>query len=258
MPQHHKEWERAGRTDPYFGVLSCPEYRAECITEESLSTFYQTGEEHVRQLLRLLQTMYASVGMNSVLDFGCGVGRLVIPFAQHFSRAVGVDISASMIALAQKRTSEVGLQNVTFVNRIDEAAESFDLAHSYLVFQHIPWTVGRPIIDKIAERVRPGGVIALHFVLKMRRSWIRNVQHSVRKRVTPWHYAINLIGGNRWDEPLQEMNAYPLTTILYSLHQRDFSHFQVVTSMCTSFGPDIFSAFVFGQKNSRLSDGFSF
>jgi len=60
--------------------------------------------------LRLLQPRRR----DSVLDFGCGVGRLTLPLAEHAGRVIGVDASANMILAAQARLAEAGHRNVMF------------------------------------------------------------------------------------------------------------------------------------------------
>lgn len=47
-----------------------------------------------------------------ILDFGCGVGRLAIPFAKYVNEVHGVDISPSMIAVAQQQSEH--LKNTSF------------------------------------------------------------------------------------------------------------------------------------------------
>lgn len=41
-------------------------------------------------------------------DFGCGVGRLTLPFADCFDNVVGVDISPAMLAEGEKIADEIG------------------------------------------------------------------------------------------------------------------------------------------------------
>lgn len=45
----------------------------------------------------------ASLGLSSVLDAGCGTGRVAIELARRGIDAVGVDLDASMLAVAQRK-----------------------------------------------------------------------------------------------------------------------------------------------------------
>jgi SAM-dependent methyltransferase len=81
------------------------------------------------------------------LELGCGIGRLAVPLAAHFSHVVGVDISPSMIQRASSFARDNGINNVSygaitgpedFLHQSAELAGSCDFVYSLLVFQHIP------------------------------------------------------------------------------------------------------------------------
>jgi SAM-dependent methyltransferase len=108
----------------------------------------------------------------SVLDFGCGVGRLSRELSGRFERYVGVDISAGMVerALALNRD----FANCTFlINDRPDLSRfgdgEFDAVVSFIVLQHI---ADRDLISRyIAEFVRvlaPGGLIAFQLPSEMR------------------------------------------------------------------------------------------
>ncbi|MDO5695739.1 MAG: methyltransferase domain-containing protein [Eubacteriales bacterium] len=51
---------------------------------------------------------------DTVLDLGCGVGRLCIPIARRVKEVIAVDISSDMLACAQRNAKAAGLNNITF------------------------------------------------------------------------------------------------------------------------------------------------
>ena len=75
----------------------------------------------------------------SILDFGCGTGRLTEFMAKDFKRVAGLDISSTMITQAKTRLAD--LKNIEFLETdgrtIPLPNQSVDLVFSYLVFQHI-------------------------------------------------------------------------------------------------------------------------
>ena len=78
-----REWEKFGRKDPYFGVLSQEKFRATRIDAAARAEFFETGERHVATCFETIRRCLApSFAPRRTLDFGCGVGRLVIPFAR--------------------------------------------------------------------------------------------------------------------------------------------------------------------------------
>ena len=101
-----------GRDDPYFGVLSHEEYSGENLTPTGVEKFFKSGEAHVAQLLALIERTTIPLRSGRVLDFGCGVGRLLIPLATRFCDANGVDVSEGMLTECKKNLEHRKLTNV--------------------------------------------------------------------------------------------------------------------------------------------------
>lgn len=104
-----------------------------------------------------------------VLDLGCGIGRLMLPVAQHFPKAevVGVDISAPMLDRAREAAAAAGLANVRLEfgdGRALPAVGALHAAFSMIVFQHIPWEAKAQYIGDVADRLAPGGVFRFQYV----------------------------------------------------------------------------------------------
>jgi SAM-dependent methyltransferase len=159
-------WERWGTEDAYFGVLTNPMFRRAAMTPEAHAEFFRSGENHVSQVLETCRLhLDPAFVPRRVLDFGCGVGRLLIGFAQAAQHVVGVDVSASMLVEAQRNCTALGANNVVLLPSDDtlSAVEgSFDLVHSCIVLQHIEIERGRLLFKLLVERVQPGGIGALH------------------------------------------------------------------------------------------------
>lgn len=51
---------------------------------------------------------------DTVLDIGCGIGRLTLPVAKRVKKVTALDISDKMLDLCKKNTQEAGLDNVDF------------------------------------------------------------------------------------------------------------------------------------------------
>ena len=78
-----KDWERWGATDPYFGVISSDRFRKEGLDQAAKNEFFATGSEHVERVYRLIEEHFdQTFNPKAALDFGCGVGRLVVPAVQ--------------------------------------------------------------------------------------------------------------------------------------------------------------------------------
>jgi SAM-dependent methyltransferase len=160
------EWELWGQREPYFGVLTDDRFRRERMDSGARSVFFRSGIEHVDKLLETCrQSFGGGLSPRRVLDFGCGVGRVLIPFARVVDEVVGVDVSRSMLAEARRNCDGEGLQNVLLVESDDTLSNidgKFDLVHSSIVLQHVRPERGRVLFRALVGRVSPGGVGALH------------------------------------------------------------------------------------------------
>jgi SAM-dependent methyltransferase len=159
-------WEEWGRRDPYFGVITDRRFRRSEITELSKREFFESGSNHVNYVMQTIQRIIAPDFVpRTVLDFGCGVGRTLIPFAKIAQQVVGADVSASMLQEARRNCDAHQLTNVNLMVSDDSVSlmtDEFDLVHSFIVFQHIPPERGRLIFRNLLDRIAPAGVAAIH------------------------------------------------------------------------------------------------
>src|SRR6185503_17985283 len=152
------DWRRLGETDPYWGVISHPNYRQENLSAQHLADFYSTGAPFMAQLVRDLERVTGAAPGGRALDFGCGVGRLTETMADHAREVVGYDIAPGMLALARARGGRA-----TYVAELPDGP--FDWINSFIVFQHIPPHRGLEFLETLLARLAPGGAISLHFTV---------------------------------------------------------------------------------------------
>jgi SAM-dependent methyltransferase len=159
-------WEEWGRRDPYFGIITNPKFRRNGLNEDAKEEFFRDGETFVRYLLATIERNIDPQFLpKRILDFGCGVGRLLVPFARVAEEVVGLDVSLSMLEEARRNCEERQLRNICLLPSDDDLTAlsgTFDLIQSFIVFQHIPVQRGRAIFGKLLRHLRPGGVGAIH------------------------------------------------------------------------------------------------
>lgn len=159
-------WEQWGRRDPYFGVITHPKYRRTEMTAADLQEFFDSGQGHVDYVLHTIRRhLDPTFAPKAILDFGCGVGRLLVPFASLAPDVVGLDVSPGMLLEARRNCEQRGLHSVRLLVSNDELntlSDTFDLIHAFIVFQHIPIERGRDIFGRLLRHLRPGGVAAIH------------------------------------------------------------------------------------------------
>jgi 2-polyprenyl-3-methyl-5-hydroxy-6-metoxy-1,4-benzoquinol methylase len=159
------EWRRFGETEPHWSVLTGEEYLSGNI-DKNANSFYASGHRDVERLLKgIARSGYSSEHFGKVLDFGCGVGRLVLALAERAEHVTGVDISPPHLKIARARAESVGTTNVDFV-AIDTLSgldqfKGFDLVTSHLVIQHNPPPVQAMILRKLLAALAPGGIAVL-------------------------------------------------------------------------------------------------
>jgi SAM-dependent methyltransferase len=216
-----KSWERLGASEPYFGVLAAPKFAGSQLGAAERAEFFRTGEQHVEKLMAVIRARDPAFRPKRALDFGCGVGRVTIPLARQSATVMGADVSASV--LTEARNNAAGLNNVEFVQSGDalQAVQgSFDLIHSFIVFQHIPPNRGMRLVAQLLDRLEPGGWGALHFVYAVEASHWQQLVSSIRSRIPLVHVAINLIRGHPPRRPFMQMNPYPLDRLFLLLQER--------------------------------------
>lgn len=222
-----RDWENWGAVDPYFGVYSRERFRSGSMTSEARNEFFVSGEEHIAKTLRDLRDAFGDEPIvRSALDFGSGVGRLVIPLARRADRVTGVDISPSMIAEAKRNCAAAGIANATFVesdDRVSRVTDTFDLVHSYIVLQHIAWRRGRVILQSLADRVAPGGYLAVQILIGHSASPIVRGLVRLRYAFPPANWLRNILRRRPIREPAMQLHIYDLDAIKRDLEVRGFA-----------------------------------
>lgn len=123
---------------------------------------YQPGAEpevaHARlstTLLRLIQE--EPLCERTVLDIGCGNGRLTFALADQVGRIIGIDWSEQVIRQAEQRARTLGLDQMTFVCGDAEQTDYSELGPIDLVVAHL--CMSDEIIRRAAAVLAPGRCI---------------------------------------------------------------------------------------------------
>lgn len=165
---HGRAWEDWGEVDPLFAILTEPKYRH---GGGDVNEFLRGGEGAVRDLLDQTDRLEIGSGRDSALDFGCGVGRLTGGLANHFGRAVGVDVAPSMLETARRLHAD--RDNIAFV--LNQANDlhllpdaSFDFVLCLLVLQHLDSTASiQSFLREFVRVLKPGGAIVVQLPLSV-------------------------------------------------------------------------------------------
>ena len=149
-------WDEKAREDPYWYVSSSCPYG----TPRDIAAFWASGE-------RIWGDIKAAVRYNpepthTVIEIGCGVGRITRAIAQDVGHVDASDVSSEMLHIARR----ADIPNVTF-----RATEGFSLAPlpnkcadfvlAYCVFQHLPSSTAlRTYLGEMVRVAKPGAIVA--------------------------------------------------------------------------------------------------
>jgi SAM-dependent methyltransferase len=153
-------WNQAADENAYWYVSSYGSYN----TDRDLSEFWASGRSIWTDIKRV--TGYVPGFEDTVVEIGCGVGRLTRAIAPEVGRVIALDISEKMLAIA----AQANLPNAEFrkakgftLPGIQD--ESVDLALGYCVFQHLPSHAAlKSYLVEMHRVTKPRGVLAFTLV----------------------------------------------------------------------------------------------
>jgi len=180
-----------------FNVGTMEQAKRIILTPEEATT-EQRWEKETPYLLSLIEQSIALTDESVVLDYGCGIGRMSKALIERFNcRAVGVDISRSMRALAADYVA-----SDRFFACAPEAVEwlgiGFDAALAVWVLQHC--YDPQADIDRISGALKPSG--SLFVVNDLRRivptrevTWINDGKDIAKMlRIVPQPLDADVVG----------------------------------------------------------------
>lgn len=136
-----------------------------CDDAQTEAAFRESGDRDVKLVLEGVLELLA--GRQSVLEIGCGTGRLLEPLTQNFEQVFGVDVSGEMVRRGRERLAhlpQVRLVEIDGLGKLPFENESFDFCFSYITFHHIPMKpVVRSYIHESHRVLKAGGVARWHF-----------------------------------------------------------------------------------------------
>ena len=116
-----------------------------------------------------------------VMDLGCGEGRLTLALAPRVGRAVGFDLSTSLVARATEEARRQGLENTHFEARaLGEpfGAERFDVVLLSGVLNYLDDAAAQGALERASEALVPGGLLFLRNNCANGRAFFRPAEAS--------------------------------------------------------------------------------
>jgi ubiquinone/menaquinone biosynthesis C-methylase UbiE len=151
-------WNRLGKQNALGSILTIDGK----LGDWNLGEFLATGRVDVDRFMDDLNRASPQTAHGRALDFGCGVGRITRPLADHFQSVVGVDVATSMLTMAKSLHADC--DRITWVhNRKPHlrrfADNCFDVIYCRIVLQHIRPLIVEGYIAEFIRVLKPGGVL---------------------------------------------------------------------------------------------------
>jgi SAM-dependent methyltransferase len=141
-------WDSLARRDANHAVL----------TTSDAASLQESGEREIAALERAELLPPAA----SVLDYGCGVGRLSIPLSRRVAALTSADISAAMLEELSRRAGPLASHHrLLRVTSRESLAGPFDLIVSFLVLQHMPPFRARQTLARFATALKADGRVVI-------------------------------------------------------------------------------------------------
>jgi 2-polyprenyl-3-methyl-5-hydroxy-6-metoxy-1,4-benzoquinol methylase len=208
--------------------LTDERFRRENLSDEALKEFFESGEKYIDQMFDLIHAhLDPTFQPKRALEFGCGVGRLLMPLARICDSVTGVDVSHHMLQEARRNCEVRGIDNVELVGSDDSlsfVSGTFDLIHSYIVFQHIPTERGERLMRNLIHRLQENGIGIIHFIYYTDTRWISKFLYRMRRSSKLFHTLMNIREGSSVNNPLMQMNEYNINNLLLIMQEAGCHH----------------------------------
>ena len=158
----HKEWEHLGCTEPFWSVVTQPQY-FQADFEANREQFYKSGNHSCQVFLSAVRRSGVRPSdLDTCLEVGCGVGRVTGHLAGAFSKVIACDISKPHIELAQQHLHAKDIGNVELVHwrsvQQIQLIPQVDAIFSVITLQHNPPPVMAWMLSTLLLHLRSGGV----------------------------------------------------------------------------------------------------
>lgn len=129
------------------------------------TVFREGGIVDWRRMVSVLQAAGFRFEGASVLDFGCGCGRILRHFARFAPqcRLMGVDVDPTPLEWCRGALDFAEFEAIPLLPPTSLPRGGFDALYSFSVFSHIPLESQRAWLAEFARLLRPGGLAVLTY-----------------------------------------------------------------------------------------------
>jgi 2-polyprenyl-3-methyl-5-hydroxy-6-metoxy-1,4-benzoquinol methylase len=209
-------WEAFAAREPYFAVMTAPRFLRANLTPDREREFFAGGEQYVEWLVRLIgERLVPEFAPMSTLEYGCGVGRLAIPFARRAGAVTAVDRSPVMLETARRESERRDAAHIEFQTpkELFATGRRFELVNCYGVLQRMPPAEGLVLLRRLADLIGAGGVGVFHFPYRTTTSRLVATTRWARARLPAINAILNIVRGKPIGEPFIASHSYNLDDV---------------------------------------------
>jgi 2-polyprenyl-3-methyl-5-hydroxy-6-metoxy-1,4-benzoquinol methylase len=157
-------WNSYGKSKPYWSVITQPEYLNP--NTENIESFYESGSWEANYVKAMCEK-YLSTPLKgkTIIDFGCGLGRITKPLLELGLKVVGMDISKAHLDLANEQVKgDVKWVHITDFSKSIQSlvGNKVDLIVTFIVLQHNRPTLMKTYVKSLLDALNTDGIAILH------------------------------------------------------------------------------------------------
>src|SRR5713101_4698537 len=158
-------FEAFAAREPYFAVLTARKFLRANFTPAHEREFFESGQELADWIFQVIeQRLSPYFSPMSVLEYGCGVGRLAIPLARLPGSVTAVDRSPAMLETARREARRRDVSHIEFLapRELFASSRRFDLVTCFHVLQRLSQEDGLEVLGALLDRIASGGIGVFH------------------------------------------------------------------------------------------------
>ncbi len=217
-------WESFAAREPHFAVLTAPRFLQANLTPGHEREFFASGEAVVSWLLDVIDAaLVPEFAPMTILEYGCGIGRLALPLALRPGSVTAVDRSPAMLERAQ-REAERRVRHIAFETpkQLFATPRMFDLVVCYHVLQRMPRREALTLLVRLCEMIAPGGVGVFQWPYRSADSTAVRASRWAREYIPGANVVANAIRGKASETPFIPTTVFSLRRMLRALDSPSF------------------------------------